>query len=460
MRPAGKTGGRTPRAPERGSDVVPTYRDGRLGETPALTEAQLHALWLGQRFPPSALTTQDGHVLRVVYRGRPAGGAGPDFRDAIIALPDATLLKGDVELHVRASDFQAHGHHRDLAYNNLILHIVFVDNTGCETRLANGRTVPVVVLGNWVARRAQELERLLQQPPRWQEPCHTTVARLGETVTIATLERLGLLRFRAKAAAFTQALQVEPADQAVYRALLCALGYGGSAAAGIELAERLPWRSFRAALADVLPAERPAAAQALLLEMAGLAPGPRSAMDAGQWRTRGIRPENHPTRRLAGGAILLTQALPTGPAAWMRDAVEQAWVRRQPESLVPPDRPGPDGVRAAASRLIGRLTVPATGRGAALIGRERAIEIAMNVVLPFAFAWGDYGGVPALKVAAEVLARALPVAGPYGITKLVYTNLRGGRGRPLVRTALCHQGLLYLSRNYCTQGGCGTCPLS
>ncbi len=69
-----------------------------------LRERHLAHIWEGQRFPPSALSTRDGRRLGVVYRGRAVGGPGPDFRDAIIEAPWG-ILRGDVELHVRASDF-------------------------------------------------------------------------------------------------------------------------------------------------------------------------------------------------------------------------------------------------------------------------------------------------------------------------------------------------------------------
>src|SRR3989304_3900555 len=84
----------------------------------SLSERHLAHIWEGQRFPPTALSTRDGHTLGIVYRGRPVSGPGPDFRDAIIATPWGRL-QGDVELHVRASDFRRHGHSQDPAYDGL-----------------------------------------------------------------------------------------------------------------------------------------------------------------------------------------------------------------------------------------------------------------------------------------------------------------------------------------------------
>ena len=89
-----------------------------------LSEADLAHLWEGQRFSPEALSTRAGAPLRVVYRGHSQRGPGPDFRDAILATGSA-LLSGDIELHVRASDFRRHGHHLNPAYDAVILPVVF-----------------------------------------------------------------------------------------------------------------------------------------------------------------------------------------------------------------------------------------------------------------------------------------------------------------------------------------------
>ena len=94
-----------PAAVER--DPVPQER-GSGG--PVLRESDLFALWSEQRFPPGALTTTAGLPIRVLYRGRPGRGPGPDFRDARIAVGGGAARLGDVELHVSAADFRRHGH--------------------------------------------------------------------------------------------------------------------------------------------------------------------------------------------------------------------------------------------------------------------------------------------------------------------------------------------------------------
>ena len=106
------------------------------------------------RFPPEALTTPDGRPVTVLNPGRRSSGPGPDFRDAIVSI-DGAERRGDVELHVRASYFQDHGHLEDPAYAALALHVVYLADEGPETSLFGGGRAPVAALAPWLAQRSQ-----------------------------------------------------------------------------------------------------------------------------------------------------------------------------------------------------------------------------------------------------------------------------------------------------------------
>src|SRR5205823_2481975 len=89
------------------------------GASPSVNERIVRRLWLGGVWPRGLPIASDGTPLQVVYPGRPGHGAGPDLLDAIVALPDGQLLQGDVELHVRASDWRGHGHDGDARYGRV-----------------------------------------------------------------------------------------------------------------------------------------------------------------------------------------------------------------------------------------------------------------------------------------------------------------------------------------------------
>lgn len=385
---------------------------------PRLSEADLVSLWEGQRFPKEALRTREGRRFRVIYRGRRTGGPGPDFRDAVIATREE-LLRGDVELHVRTSDFRRHGHQRNPAYDSVVLHLVFEHDEDVDTELSCGRRVPVAALNDWVEGRALEIKHWLERPVSWREPCHTAVERLGDKGAAAALDRLGDMRFRARAAGWAKVIRggVDP-DSLMWRGIVEALGYGGQRELMAVVAAGVDWEEMRWALAGQRAAERRASAIAKLM----------AALEAGRLKVPlvllPLRPANRPEARLKAAAALASRFAPGGILGSVRPlAVEAAGGR--------------------ASRLIDALTV------SGLVGRARAIELLTNAILPVIAASGE-------DSLAEAAYQALPLPARYGAVKHIHAAL-GGQA-PL--NARRQQGMLYLLKQYCTQGGCGKCPLS
>lgn len=90
-----------------------------------LSERLLQFIWQFQYFNNKNLFTAKGELLQIFYPGIFNTNQGPDFLQAKIKV-DSTLWAGNIELHVRASDWQAHHHSEDELYNNIILHVVWV----------------------------------------------------------------------------------------------------------------------------------------------------------------------------------------------------------------------------------------------------------------------------------------------------------------------------------------------
>lgn len=97
-----------------------------------------HRLWTGCA---EQLTTPDGHTVEVVDPGVHNLQAGPDFFNAKVRI-DGTLWAGNVEIHTRSSDWFRHHHETDAAYNNVILHVVAVNDS--EVVTAGGKQPPQV----------------------------------------------------------------------------------------------------------------------------------------------------------------------------------------------------------------------------------------------------------------------------------------------------------------------------
>src|SRR5437016_2737441 len=89
-----------------------------------MDEGLVVRFWLAGLLNERASRLVDGRAIRVVYRGRHSRGAGPDFRGAILDV-DGSIVRGDVELHVRSRDWLVHGHARDARYDQVVLHVVW-----------------------------------------------------------------------------------------------------------------------------------------------------------------------------------------------------------------------------------------------------------------------------------------------------------------------------------------------
>ncbi|MDE5773025.1 MAG: DUF2851 family protein [Muribaculaceae bacterium] len=101
-------------------------------------ELLLHYIWQN-RLMGMPLTLDDGQTVRIVKPGIHNNDAGPDFSGALITIGDQKWC-GNVEIHIKASDWFRHGHDKDKAYDNIILHVVSVNDT--EIYRHNGDKIP------------------------------------------------------------------------------------------------------------------------------------------------------------------------------------------------------------------------------------------------------------------------------------------------------------------------------
>lgn len=92
-----------------------------------MREDLLAYLWKTQKFRRSQLQTTSGMALDVVKPGQENQYSGPDFFNAHIQI-DNTLWVGNVELHVRSSDWFRHKHQTNEKYDNVVLHVVWDDD--------------------------------------------------------------------------------------------------------------------------------------------------------------------------------------------------------------------------------------------------------------------------------------------------------------------------------------------
>lgn len=198
----------------------------------------------------SILPLTNGDAYQLLFAGRPGGAAGPDVRAAVLAniSPREPLLEqsmrkiiharkyvGDVEFHVRVSDWFGHRHHSDARYNNVVLHVVLVCNAAAPTLRQDGMVVPVCSLSDLPVRTTLPvLNNTFPDKMLW--PCQRMQQQSDREAQNRLLENAGIQRFEQKVHAFVEQLHdsiststqnaLTPYDVCLLPALAEGLGYG------------------------------------------------------------------------------------------------------------------------------------------------------------------------------------------------------------------------------------------
>ncbi|MFA5308843.1 MAG: DUF2851 family protein [Dehalococcoidales bacterium] len=440
---------------------------------PSFPEKLIQEIWQGALQRRKDLVTAAGGPVEVIYPGRRNDDRGADFRDAVIATGQG-LLKGDIEIHTLSSSWWAHRHHLDPTYNRVVLHVVFWDDAGRAAELANGFTVPTLALHGYYATAEIKSPALTVSPFM---PCRRT--RPGLKTITGLLDAAGLARFQSQADTFRETLARYGPAQSLYAGIMTALGYSKNKEPMAELAACLPLAGLTAATPAGMPeSECLALYQGLLIGAAGLLPSQRGgrfsgrpadawentlenawasygeapALSPGDWRFFKVRPGNHPVRRLAAMSRLLLRYRRQGLLDGLREVLREAAADKNTRCLEL-------SLAVEADSFWGcylDFGVEAVNAAPALLGRERAAEISVNVILPFAAAGGFSGAPPDLPWQAREIYSACPAPAENALVKHMRQQLGIGRA---AATARRQQGLIHLYKTRCSQGKCPGCPL-
>ncbi len=160
-----------------------------------MREDFVQSVWKYQLFDRKNLYSKDGSRIEIIHQGFLQHHSGPDFSAAKIKIDD-TLWVGNVEIHLQSRDWNVHKHFLDDAYNNVILHVVFKDDTTlCKTE--NGRVIPCIEIGPRISEQVlSKYEHLVQDLSIL--PCADVWPRLKEYEINEYLIQLALQRIEEK----------------------------------------------------------------------------------------------------------------------------------------------------------------------------------------------------------------------------------------------------------------------
>ena len=425
------------------------------------TELELQSLWFAGAFGRSFVTT-DGRAIEVTQFGHWNHAAGPDFAEAAVRVGEAEPKRGGIELDPDARDWERHGHGENPAYDHVVLHVFF--STGSErffTRTVNHREVPQVLLD------LNDFQDL--RPPHYLPAdahlgrCSYVFKSLDDAVVHEVLEAAAQFRLEQKARRLGRTRDIHGAPQALYQGMAETLGYRRNAFPMRVLSQRAP-------LSLLLKRGEAEAIDAVLFGLAGFLEGERHVESTSEtttayqrtlwarwwqerddwsattslpllWTTVGVRPQNHPQRRLGALTHLV--------ASWKRFAqlcLADTFTLKPTESfltdLTHPYWKDHYTLRAAAKKPL------------ALIGAARARDAVANQILPLRFltnaseAWATYQCLGASQSNEKVRLAAIRLFGEHP------------RQGQFLKKVYHQQALLQIYDDFCLEDdtGCLECP--
>ena len=346
----------------------------------------------------------DGSRIHVANPGRQNFDAGPDFADARVAM-GGTVWAGNVEIHVRASDWFLHRHHTDRAYDSVILHVV----ADADTQVCRADGSPIPTLEFPVPVEASSLYARLTAG-KTDIKCAATLDRIPSLLREDWLESLAVERMQTKARRVLDenANLAGDWEQTCFVMLARSLGFGLNGTPFEMLARSLPLRFLLRHSDNLFQLEAMMFGQAGLLD-----PSQRifdeyyqllcreyfflcrkyslRPMQASVWKFARTRPQNFPHRRIAllakaveGGFSLAGDVLGNaGGCDGLRKLFdwqpEGFWANHYSFDSVEPRPVGAMG-QASVDSLIINFAVPVMYAYASLSGNMRLAEDAMAIL--------------------------------------------------------------------------------
>ena len=159
-----------------------------------MTERLLQFIWQFQYFNKTELSATDGEPLRIISPGKLNTQQGPDFLDGKVMIGNTTWA-GNIELHLKSSDWNRHQHSTDNNYGNVILHVVWVHDE--DIHLPDGGLLPVLLLEPLIAKVLLDRYRELMVRQSFV-PCETYLPLMDDMKWMAWKERLAIERLQRK----------------------------------------------------------------------------------------------------------------------------------------------------------------------------------------------------------------------------------------------------------------------
>jgi len=413
-----------------------------------ITEDFLHYIWKNRLFmlPLYLITGEEVEVLDVGQHNR---DSGPDFFNAKIRI-EKTVWAGNVEIHIRTSDWFRHGHQDDGNYQNIILHVVYQNDR--EISGSRHHLIPTTEI-RFPSHILDNFSSLLYNTD-WI-PCGTSIRNVDPLVLNLWLDRLMIERMEQKAGDIVRNHRETKGDwkETIYRQLARNFGFKINGVAFEILSKSLPFKFLERHYHNLTQTE------ALLFGQAGFLEIPDGddyymglkneygflrrkynlrPMNHDLWKFLRMRPVNFPTIRIAQFAVLLCR----NPGFLVN------FLEHEPEIIYQELRSLRPSGYWDDHYLFNK---PSTAKKKAL-GNEAVYNIIINTLIPVYFEYGRQTGKDHYKQKAVEFLEKLPPES----NNIIEGWINNGMNVP---NAFYSQALLQLKNNYCNFKKCLFCQI-
>lgn len=416
-----------------------------------MNENFLHYIWKYRLFDQRNLKTGQAETLTVLNAGTQNTDAGPDFFNAKIRIGKTTWA-GNIELHLRSSDWMKHHHQADKAYDNIILHAVFENDK--KVLRGDGTEIPVLELKDRINPGVWKNYSMLMKSSDWI-PCSRHIHRIDKITTEHWLERLLIQRLEEKTQRILKTLQLTGNhwEETFYRHLARNFGFKTNAVPFEMLAASLPVAVLAKHKNSLLQVESLLFGQAGMLDKKFNDDFPNSLLkeynflkkkfslvpiDSHLWKFFKLRPVNFPTLRISQFAALIHKSKRLFSRILEIKDIQEA------ENLF----------RISATAywdnhyVFDKQTEPVKKD----LGEAALHTLLINTVVPFLFLYGKEHGIEPLRDKALGLLTSIPPE-----KNLVITNWK--KLGMSVKNAAHSQAYLQLKSNYCSFKKCLNCSI-
>jgi len=416
-----------------------------------MKEEFIHFLWQYRLFNTPELITTGGSELQIIHPGSANINSGPDFSAARIQL-DGTIWAGNIEIHVKSSDWYKHKHQQDDAYSNIILHVVMHHDK--EITDKQGNQVPVFEVRKYFDSALLSKYEKIIGSKTWI-PCAGFLDSADKLIVMNWLSRLLVERLENKSSEIRKFYEYfeNNWEQTFYYFLARNFGFKINSDPFALLAQKTPYLILARHKDDLTQLEALLFGQAGMLQAEFKDAYPNvlkkeygffrhkynfEPMDKSLWKFGKLRPSNFPTIRIAQFARLIHQSSGLFSKLIHSKSVDE--IKEMFKINSSPYWKSHYQFDKLSSVRIKKL------------GESAVFNIIINTIAPLMFVYGTKNLKPEIKDLAIKLLTTLPPEENHIVKNWQTLGIKPANAGE-------SQALIELKKYYCTPRKCLSCAI-